>query len=123
MTKNDKKTFINDFKKSRIEACRLFYQAGVAFERAEIPKFAASCYFTARSYTRASEIFKTLEQWSQVGECLMRIGKDRYREAATFFEKGELILRAIECYEQSRDWELLLHCLNRNQDKFGENER
>ena len=123
MTKNTKRRAINDIKKQKLETCRLFHQAGVAFERAQIPKFAASCYFTARSYSKAAEIFKQLEQWSQVGECLMRIGKDRYKEAALFFEKGDLILRAIECFEQTKEWELLLHCLNRNQGKFGENER
>ena len=53
----------------------------------------------------------------------MRVGRDRIREAASFFEKGELILRAIECYERIGEWELLLNCLNRNQEKFGENER
>ena len=99
MTKNTKKRAINDIKKQNIETCRQFHQAGLAFEKADMQKFAASCYFTARSYSRAADIFKQLEQWSQVGECMMRIGKDRYRDAATFFEKGELILRAIECYE------------------------
>lgn len=77
----------------------MFHSAGAAFERADIKKFAASCYFTARSYSKAADIFKHLEQWSQVAECLVRIGKDRFREAAQFFEKGDLILRAIECYE------------------------
>mmetsp|Transcript_18084 Transcript_18084/g.22604 ORF Transcript_18084/g.22604 Transcript_18084/m.22604 type:complete len:91 (-) Transcript_18084:4715-4987(-) len=53
----------------------------------------------------------------------MRIGKNRYREAAQFFEKGDLFLRSIECYEQLQEWELLLHCLNRNQEKLGAVER
>ena len=110
-------------RKQRIAACRLFHRAGQAFERAEIAKFAASCYFTARSYTKAADIFKQLEQWCQVGECLMRIGKDRFNEAAKFFEKGDMIMRAIQCYEQMGEWELLLNCLNRSQDKFGESER
>lgn len=82
MTKNAKRNTIYDIKKARIEACRLFHSAGQAFERADIKKFAASCYFTARSYSRAAEIFKQFEQWSQVAECLVRIGKDRFREAA-----------------------------------------
>lgn len=77
-------------------------------------KFAASCYFTARSYSKAAEIFKLLEMWSQAGECIACIGKNRLKEAAGYFEKGGLILRAIECYEQINDWEPLLHCLNRN---------
>ena len=99
ITKNAKKNHLFEMKQKRIEACKLFHRAGVAFERAQIPKFAASCYFTARNYSRAAEIFKQLEQWSQVGECYARIGKNRLKEAANFFEKGELILRAIECYE------------------------
>ena len=86
-------------------------------------RFAASCYFSARSFSKAAEVFKTLEQWNQVGECLVRIGKHRYREAASFFEKGDMALRAIETYEQVKEWELLLMCLNRSQDKFGESER
>ena len=53
----------------------------------------------------------------------MRIGKDRFNEAAKFFEKGDMIMRAIQCYEQMGEWELLLNCLNRSQDKFGESER
>ena len=62
-------------------------------------KFAASCYFTSRSYTKAADIFIQLEQWPQVGECLMRIGKSKFKEAAQYFEKGDLFLRSIECYE------------------------
>ena len=46
----------------------------------------------------------------------MYIGKDRLNEAAKLFEKGGLVLRAIECYERNEEWEYLLHCLNRNQD-------
>ena len=63
MTKNAKKHLLFDMKKERIQTCRLFHNAGVAFEKAQIPKFAASCYFTARNYSRAAEIFKQLEQW------------------------------------------------------------
>ena len=53
----------------------------------------------------------------------MRTGKERFKEAATFFERGDMFLRAIECYEQIGEWEMLLNCLNRNQHKLGENER
>ena len=88
-----------------------------------MPKEAASCYYTACNYSKASEIFIKLEQWPQVGECLMRIGKNRVREAAKYFEMGNLFMRAIECYEQSSEWELLLHCLNRNQDQLNDHER
>ena len=123
LTKRKKKDKIVNIKQKRIECCRTFHQAGQAFERALMPKFAASCYYTARNYSKASEIFIQLEQWPQVGECLMRIGKRRYREAAQYFEKGDLFLRSIECYEQLSEWELLLHCLNRNQHKLGERER
>ena len=78
-------------------------------------KQAASCYFTARSYSKAAEIFKQLEMWSQAGECIAYTGGETpLKEAARYFEKGGLILRAIECYEQINEWELLLHCLNRN---------
>ena len=86
-------------------------------------KFAASCFYTARSYSKAAEIFCQLEMWSQAGECIASIGESRLREAAGYFEKGGLVLRAIECYERIQEWELLLHCLNRNQDKFGNTER
>ena len=44
-------------------------------------------------------------------------------EAAQYFEKGGMLLRAIECYEQIGEWELLLHCLNRGQNQFGDAER
>ena len=53
----------------------------------------------------------------------MRIGKSRFKQAAMYFEKGDLFLRSIECYEQLGEWELLLHCLNRNQNKIGDLER
>jgi len=67
--------------------------------KANLNKLAASCFFTARSYSKAAEIFKQLGMWSQAGECIAYIGKDRMKEAAGYFEKGGLILRAIECYE------------------------
>lgn len=86
-------------------------------------KFAASCFYTARSYSKAAEIFSQLELWSQAGECYASIGESRLKEAAAFFEKGGLVLRAIECYERIQEWELLLHCLNRNQHQFGQVER
>ena len=84
------------------------------FEKSDLLKYAASCFFTARSYTKACEIFTKLELWSQAGECMSRCGFDKLKNAATYFEKGGLILRAIECYEQIGEWELLLHCLNRS---------
>ena len=46
---------------------------------------------------------------------MFRCGGDKIKTAANYFEKGGLILRAIECYEQIEEWELLLHCLNRGQ--------
>ena len=54
---------------------------------------------------------------------MSRSGLDKLKNAATYFEKGGLILRAIECYEQLGEWELLLHCLNRGQKQFGDSER
>lgn len=123
LTKRKKRDRLQDIKARRIESCQKFHKAGMAFERAKMTKFAASCYFTARSYSKAAEIFTQLEQWPQVGECLMRIGKSRYKEAAQFFERGDLFLRSIECFEQLGEWELLLHCLNRNQHRLGEAER
>ena len=101
----------------------MFYLAGTAFKKADMKKYAASCYFTARSYSKATEIFKELEMWSQAGECVACLGNDHLKEAAGYFEKGGLILRAIECFERIQEWEPLLHCLNRNQDSFGEAER
>ena len=50
-------------------------------------------------------------------------GPNKLKEAAQYFERGGMLLRAIECYEQIGEWELLLHCLNRGQDQFGEAER
>lgn len=43
--------------------------------------------------------------------------------AAELFEKGKLITRAIECYEQLGAWEQLLHCLHKNSACFREDER
>ena len=45
------------------------------------------------------------------------------KEAAQLFERGGLVLRAIECFERVDEWEHLLHCLSRNQSSFGEDER
>lgn len=39
------------------------------------------------------------------------------------FEKGDLMPRAIECYEISESWEQLLLALNRCKDKFKDEER
>jgi hypothetical protein len=44
-------------------------------------------------------------------------------KAAKLFERGNIIIRAIECYEANGDWELLLHCLNRNKEFFKDEER
>lgn len=32
-------------------------------------------------------------------------------------------MRTLEIYEQIQEWELLLNCLNRNKDTFGDAER
>ena len=52
---------------------------------------------------------------SKKSECIVK--------AASLFEKGNLIKRAIECYERVQAWEELLLCLNRNQDAFKASER
>lgn len=44
-------------------------------------------------------------------------------KAAQLFEKGNLIQRAIECYERLQAWEELLHCMKRNQASFKSSER
>ena len=93
------------------------------FEKAHMNRFAGSCYFTARSYTKAADIFMKMGAWSQAGECMSRCGQNKLHDAARYFEKGGFYLRAIECYEQIEEWELLLHCLNRGQDTLGEAER
>ena len=33
-------------------------------------------------------------------------GPSKMKEAAQYFEKGGMLLRAIECYEQIGEWEL-----------------
>ncbi len=48
---------------------------------------------------------------------------DAMLKAAEMFERGKLITRAIECYEQLGAWEQLLHCLHKNSSCFREDER
>ena len=106
---------VEKLRKQRVENCRLFALAGTAFERAKLNQQAASCFFTARSYSKAAELFKKQEMWAQAAECLACLGQSRLKEAARLFEQGGLVLRAIECLERVEEWEHLLHCLNRNQ--------
>ena len=44
-------------------------------------------------------------------------------KAAQFYEKANLVTKAIECYESDGAWEQLLHCLHRNKDYFKSDER
>lgn len=57
LRKSKKKETIAELQHNKLEACKLFYRAGLAFERAKMNKQAASCFFTARSYSKAAEIF------------------------------------------------------------------
>ena len=62
-----------------MEARRLFYRAGLLFEKSELFKYAASCFFTACSYTKACEIFTKLELWAQAGECMAHGGTHKLK--------------------------------------------
>ena len=59
-------------------------------------------------------MFKQLKQYSQAGECYFKQGL--HTEAAQMFELGKMMPRAIECYEMTESWELLLNCLSRCKD-------
>jgi len=62
-----------------------------------------------------------LGQYGQAGECMLM--EDQLTKAASLFEKGNLISRAIETYESAGEWELLLNCLHRNKNFFRAEER
>lgn len=78
-------------------------------------------------------IFESVEAWAQAAECKVLIAQnlldgseekeDTLVQAASLFEKGNLILRSIECYEQAELWKQLLQCLHRNSSFFKELDR
>ena len=91
------------------------------FEKLDAYRQAAQCYYTAKKYKKAAELFIKNEMYSQAAECYM-ITCD-YEKAAKMFEESNLILKALECYENLQNWEEILLCLNRNKGQFKEIER
>lgn len=100
MNKGEKRVIQKENKAIRQEARTQFRLAGESFEECGLYVQAASCFFSAKAFERAGAVFEKLKQFSQAGECLMRLNTPTSMlKAAEMFEKGKLITRAIECYE------------------------
>jgi hypothetical protein len=65
-------------------------------------------------------MFEEMGLFAQAGECYLK--QRKFNEAASMFEKGKLMPKAIECYEMSQSWDRLLQSLNRSRDLFKEEE-
>jgi hypothetical protein len=84
-------------------------------------RHAASCFFTARNFHKAGEIFESLQFFGHAAECYLEVHS--LSKAAQLYERANLVTKAIECYESDGAWEQLLHCLHRNKDFFKTEER
>jgi hypothetical protein len=73
-----------------------FAQAGKLFEAANQPRFAGSCYFSARNYTKAAVIFKQAEAFAQAAECLVLIASASPIGSS---RRGERLIEAAKLFE------------------------
>jgi hypothetical protein len=121
LKKNERTQKRTEAKKLKLKANEDYFKAGDMFEKIQLYKQAAQCFYTTEEYKKAADLFIKVEMFPQAAECFM-ITKD-YSKAAEMFEESNLILKALQCYEYLRDWEKILLCLNRNKHKFKENQR
>ena len=60
LTKQEKKRLLKEAKRIRTQAFTHFQAAGALFESINMLKHAASCFYTAKNYIKAAEIFEGL---------------------------------------------------------------
>ena len=121
LSKYEKSNKKREGKEKMKEAYSKFKSAGEYFEKIEINKNAAQCFYTCKQYSKAAELFEKIELYQQAAECHMMWSN--FSKAAKMFEEWGLYLKSFEWFEYERDWEGLLLWLNRNKDKFKDYER
>ncbi len=96
-------------------------QAAKHFQKVNMIKHAASCFFTGAQFKQAGELFEKVDCLGQAAECWLF--DQQPLRAAKLFEKANLIAKAIDCYENAGAWEQLLNCLSKHKDYFKQEER
>ena len=121
LSKYEKSKKKREGKQLMSEAYIKFQSAGEYFEKINVTKNAAQCYYSAKNYIKAADLFEKAKFLQQAAECHRMC--NNFSKAAKIFEEWGLYLKWFECYENERDWEGLLLCLHRNKDNFKDFER
>ena len=113
-----------DMKEKRVRAKQLrneekscfgdYEKAANIFVELNLLKQAAQCYFSAELFEKALEIYEKLELFREAGEACFMLRQ--YERTAVLFLKGGDFVRAIECYEQSRNYNKILEILENLKD-------
>ena len=96
--RREEKTCLDDYEK-----------AAEIFVELNLLKQAAQCFFSAGAYQRALEIYEKLELPREAGEACFML-KDYERTAELFLRGGDFV-RAIECFEKTKDYSKILDIL------------
>lgn len=113
-SKNQRKAFFKECKKDEQKAFKKFTAAGDKFNRIDLIKQAAQCYFSAHNYQQAYECYIKLDWKKQAAECSANL--KNYKEAAKLFDEGGDYVRAIENYEKVYEYEAILECVERHKE-------
>ncbi|CAD8203304.1 unnamed protein product [Paramecium octaurelia] len=98
-----------------------FIQAAQLFEETNLIKRAASCYFSAKNYQKAFQLYQQLDCKIEMAESayFMR----QYKLAGQLFSELGEIRRSIECFNKQKLWNDSLDQVNLNKDQLTTEEK
>ncbi|CAK59524.1 unnamed protein product (macronuclear) [Paramecium tetraurelia] len=98
-----------------------FIQAAQIFEETNLTKRAASCYFSAKNYSKAFQLYQQLDCKNEMAESayFMR----QYKLAGQLFSELGEIRRAIECFNKQKLWDDSLDQVNLNKEQLTTDEK
>ncbi|CAK59284.1 unnamed protein product (macronuclear) [Paramecium tetraurelia] len=91
----------------------LFIEAAQIFEEINLPKRAASCYFSGKNYEKAFKIYQSIGCKDEMAESAYFSGQ--YQIAGQIFSELGEVRRSIECFNKEQLWDVSLDQLNGNQ--------
>ncbi|CAI2362242.1 unnamed protein product [Moneuplotes crassus] len=121
LTKHEKRVKKVEGSSLKERSLEKFKEAGEYFEKIDLFRNAAQCFFTIKDYNKAAHLFELGKQFQQAAECNKMIGN--FTKAARMFEECGIFSLAFENLLYSNDYEGLLECIHRNKDKFYPSER